>query len=121
MTWEPGKFYKTKGGLKARIYATDGKPSEPIHGAVLDKGCWDCSHWSGEGDSDWMEEWDLTESEWTDPRPKERWLAYGYQYKDGSVDSITFYPRPPSDKSNLVRVPHMDPGPDWEPGRGENE
>jgi len=34
MTWEVGKEYRTRDGLRARIYATDAGGAYPIHGAI---------------------------------------------------------------------------------------
>lgn len=34
MKIEPGKIYKCRNGQKARVYATDGQGSRPVHGAL---------------------------------------------------------------------------------------
>jgi hypothetical protein len=44
-------FYRTRGGNKARIYATDGATYYPIHGAVLRDGEWAAWTWTAEGRS----------------------------------------------------------------------
>lgn len=49
MKIEVGKFYRTRGGEKVRIYATDGG-TYPIHGAIYQKGMgWVVTEWSKEG------------------------------------------------------------------------
>lgn len=47
--YEVGKFYKTRGGGKARIYATDGGGYYLIHGAIWNGGVWTASSWTSEG------------------------------------------------------------------------
>lgn len=42
---KPGAFVKLRDGSKARIYATDGTATYPIHGAILFKGSWECKVW----------------------------------------------------------------------------
>ena len=51
MKIEAGKFYKTRGGNKARVYATDGGEGYPIHGAVSMPagGHWRSATWSDDG------------------------------------------------------------------------
>jgi hypothetical protein len=46
MKIEVGKFYKTRSGFKARIYATDGKSDLPIHGAIFEYESWDIATWT---------------------------------------------------------------------------
>lgn len=72
MIIEPGKFYKTRNGRKARIYATDGGDDFPLHGAVFDASRWDPRAWRkdglvfhhlrGEHSADII-------AEWTEPHP----------------------------------------------------
>jgi hypothetical protein len=57
------KQYRTRDGREVRIYATDGHPSEPVHGAFQDYSCaWNSSMWNhdgtsvyGKGDADLIE------------------------------------------------------------------
>jgi hypothetical protein len=57
------KTYKTRDGREVRIYATDGHPSEPVHGAFQDYSCaWNSTMWRhdgtnvyGKGESDLIE------------------------------------------------------------------
>ena len=50
---EVGKFYKTRDGMKIRIYAVDGHADYPIHGAILNScGEWVITFWpTAEGKS----------------------------------------------------------------------
>jgi len=44
------KQYRTRDGREVRIYATDGHPSEPVHGAFQDYSCaWNSSIWNHDG------------------------------------------------------------------------
>jgi hypothetical protein len=44
------KKYRTRDGREVRIYATDGHPSEPVHGAFQDYSCaWNSSIWNHDG------------------------------------------------------------------------
>lgn len=49
MKIEPNKFYRTRSGGKARIYATDGCEEYPIHGAVLLTQGWRLAMWDDNG------------------------------------------------------------------------
>lgn len=49
ITFTPGKFYRTRDGRKARIYATDGGISYSLHGATLDGGEWMTRSWTKSG------------------------------------------------------------------------
>jgi hypothetical protein len=53
MKIEPGKFYITRDGRKARIYATDsGHERYPIHGACLEEeSFWSQESWKAAGDA----------------------------------------------------------------------
>ena len=46
---EVGKFYKTRDGMKIRIYAVDGYPYYPIRGAILCDDGWLGETWTKEG------------------------------------------------------------------------
>lgn len=43
---EPGKFYRTRDGRKARVYAVDGESPYSIHGAVLIDTGWQAHGWT---------------------------------------------------------------------------
>ncbi|KPK13971.1 MAG: hypothetical protein AMJ56_00555 [Anaerolineae bacterium SG8_19] len=44
------KTYRTRDGREVRIYATDGHPLEPIHGAFQDySGAWNSTMWRHDG------------------------------------------------------------------------
>jgi hypothetical protein len=44
------KIYRTRDGREVRIYATDGHPSEPVHGAFQDYSCaWNSCMWRHDG------------------------------------------------------------------------
>jgi len=44
------KRYRTRDGREVRIYATDGHPDEPVHGAFKDySGQWNTSIWNLDG------------------------------------------------------------------------
>jgi hypothetical protein len=44
------KTYRTRDGREVRIYATDGHPSEPVHGAFQDYSCaWNSCMWRHDG------------------------------------------------------------------------
>lgn len=76
MKIEVGKFYKTRNGRKARIYAVDGTDEYPIHGAILDRTDGWCIYvWRNDGGNLPSQPYhsDLI-SEWTD-RPEVDWSA----------------------------------------------
>ena len=47
--FEAGKEYQTRDGKRARIYATDGKGVDTIHGAVFYDGGWVFDSWRPDG------------------------------------------------------------------------
>lgn len=57
MLIEVGKFYRTRLGYKARIYATDGAASDtdnqgwitPVHGAIAFESGWKSENWGSNG------------------------------------------------------------------------
>jgi hypothetical protein len=80
MKIEVGKFYKTRDGRKARIYAVDGRDYTKIHGAVFEDGGWASLTWFENGifyidGKEYV--LDLV-SEWEEPKP--RMLAYFSRY-----------------------------------------
>lgn len=103
MKIEVGKFYRTRSGTKARIYATDGSFPFTVHGAVVsDKGDeWDPVAWDDEGH--YMPEssnpylLDLV-SEWVEPARRQ--LAYITAW-GGAIFSEVAIP-------NCTRAPWLD-------------
>jgi len=90
MKIEAGKKYLTRDGHIARIYATDGKGSMPVHGAVwLDE----TNHWSMRGRPE-KECWYMIV-----------WSAEGYQYNapfsriEGHQDLVSEYHGPVSQQA----------------------
>lgn len=75
MKIEVGKFYQTRDGRKARIYATDVNNSAVIHGAVLYNE-WQVYVWQRSGNLNkcCTSSADLV-SEWTEPKPEVDWSA----------------------------------------------
>lgn len=63
MTIEVGKFYQTRNGMKARIYATDGGGIYPVHGAGLLEGYWTLLSWDSNGKIHNFSDFDLV-CEW---------------------------------------------------------
>jgi hypothetical protein len=49
MKWEVGKEYRTRDWHKARVYATDGGGSNPIHGAIMGDSGWLTAAWKPDG------------------------------------------------------------------------
>ena len=47
--FEAGKTYKTRCGFEARVYATDGKGTYTIHGALFDGEGWNPDVWKTDG------------------------------------------------------------------------
>lgn len=47
--FEDGKEYKTRGGRRARVYATDGTGLKSVHGAYECKGGWEPMRWTVSG------------------------------------------------------------------------
>jgi len=71
---EPGKFYKTRDGRKARIYAVGGLGSFPAHGAICyGTDMWEVATWHLNGCSHVLSsgtcEADIV-AEWTAPAPR---------------------------------------------------
>lgn len=73
MKIEAGKFYRTKGGAKARVYALDGCGEYPVHAAVMAR----CDKWFpvtldefGQGGSGSL---DSIISEWVENPPQFDW------------------------------------------------
>jgi hypothetical protein len=76
MQIEVGKYYRTRDGRKARIYAVDGSGNAAIHGAVHHDGKWSTACWLSDGyyyDAKVPQSLDLI-SEWID-KPEVDWSA----------------------------------------------
>lgn len=75
MKIEAGKFYKTRDGQKARVYALDACGDYPVHGAVLcNDGMWILSSWTcgGHDDAEGPASSNDIVAEWT-AAPKIHW------------------------------------------------
>ena len=46
---DKSKTYRTRDGREVRIYATDGKPYQQIHGAICIDGKWEAAQWYDSG------------------------------------------------------------------------
>lgn len=62
MKIEAGKYYRTRCGQKAIIYAVDVEGNQPIHGAILGDDGWSVADWGFEGfhpvsDHNLVDEW----------------------------------------------------------------
>ena len=73
---EVGKFYKSRNGMKVKIYSTEGNHfNYPIHGAILWDGGWEVEQWTKEGFYLQLEKdcgLDIV-SEWVELHPAESW------------------------------------------------
>lgn len=75
MNIEANKHYKTRGGEKVRIYATDCSGIYSVHGAILSTDGWWVSGWLDNGRKSYRAQDDIDiVSEWEEPPPK--MLAY---------------------------------------------
>lgn len=74
MNIERGKFYKTRGGNKVRIYATDGARPHSTHGAIHIEGGWRKNDWLPPGRLGTVESDHDIIAEWTD-KPEVDWSA----------------------------------------------
>lgn len=98
MKIEAGKYYKTRAGNKARVYATDGHGDFPAHGAVLIDG-WRLEKWTLDGKAiprgtyptDLVSEWtDAVEMDWSVLPKWAMWIAmdasmYWYWYENQPI------------------------------------
>lgn len=115
MKIEAGKFYKTRNGRKARIYAVDGHGEYPFHGAYLRDSDWVLHMWKAGGRNlDDHEEsiYDLV-SEWTEPKPKPKLLAWGEDLNRGYSAMAVIYCLDDIDPNklslgNFCRLPWLD-------------
>jgi len=90
MKIEAGKFYKTRGGEKVRIYAVDGAGVFSIHGAVLERESWVVTSWNEDGSSDFSESNDIA-GEWVEPSPKlKAWIVDGELIFNESDTIVSF-------------------------------
>ena len=65
MKIEAGKFYRTRGGQKVRVYAVDGGGEYPVHAALLVGTVWYVKVYKSSGHLDFPDDHDLI-SEWVD-------------------------------------------------------
>lgn len=116
MTWEVGKFYKTRDGSKARIYCLDGGGFIAIHGAILIPSGWTPVNWNKYGKSsifDPPQPLDLTE-EWKEHVLSEPYYAWG----EIILGVVTLKWLSKTDQpvtGNMIRLPWLDPPKDWRP------
>jgi hypothetical protein len=81
------KQYKTREGQEVRIYATDGKGSYPIHGAVLTDEGWDEQTWKQDGGFNH----DVSRLDLIEIVPKVKvWVEY-YLNPKGDFQTARFY------------------------------
>jgi hypothetical protein len=85
MKFEPGKYYKTRDGRKARIYITDAGGTYSIHGAVWTTDIWVQHTWQADGGFNYEKpggsSLDLV-AEWEEPKPRE--ILYEWVWKTNS-------------------------------------
>jgi len=93
MKLEAGKFYRTRSGNIARVYATDGVGSYPVHGAVAEsEGAWEHLAWTRCGRFNLERESSPLDivAEWEEPKPMKL-----YRYKlTGSLHLLEKVDRP---------------------------
>ncbi len=65
MKIEAGKFYRTRGGQKVRVYTVDGGGEYPVHAALLVGTVWYVKVYKSSGHLDFPDDHDLI-SEWVD-------------------------------------------------------
>lgn len=88
MKIEAGKFYRTRDGRKARVYAVDGGGEFPVHAAIWFMSAWYVSTYNtsgrcnthddddGDGDDDLIAEWvDRPVVDWSKMAAWHRWVA----------------------------------------------
>ena len=116
MKIEVGKFYKTRDGLKVRIYSTDGLGTFCIHGAVYiaheiePLWGWESSEWDQSGKSIYASKVDII-SEWNEGLKSEvaiafekpKILAISQLKSDANVSSEQLFPRK-NDKSLSANI-----------------
>lgn len=103
MKLEIGKYYTTRDGRKARIYAVDGDKNWRVHGAILEGGEWCHAAWRGNGKAMWNGhevDTDLV-SEWTDPGPR----RLAWTDSNGHLMLTEFLP---VDLPGYSRMAHLD-------------
>lgn len=94
---QPGKFYRTRDGRKARVYVIDGSEPYPVHGAVFEIGSWDCRTWRLNGrysndNCDLIAEWiDKPEIDWS--KMPEGTVAVFNSCKSGHWFASTLIPK----------------------------
>jgi hypothetical protein len=112
------KKYTTRDGREVRIYATDGKDFNSVHGAVLINGDWRARNWNPDGmydssgatDLDLVEVWQPQDKEpvwcWDDDDITQRGLCFW-----DAKHNCTFYidgKRTGSFWDNYAKVEHIE-------------
>lgn len=90
LTFEVGKFYRTRNGEKARVYALDGGAFQTVHGAIWSGGGWCSTTWQENGSRNvtYLKDRNDLVAEWYDtPEP----ITLGKRYKTRSGLSVTLY------------------------------
>jgi hypothetical protein len=78
------KTYKTRDGREVRIYATDGHPSEPVHGAFQDYSCaWNSTMWRHDGTNVYGK----GESDLIEVKPRIKRTVWLHVYTNGYVEA----------------------------------
>ena len=117
MTYEAGKEYLTRNGRRARIYATDGGGTYPIHGAIQNDNLWYTAVWTaigeisvgneGPGLSDLMPPEPVKQRGWINIYdPLSPWVAHTLSLTRGGADMAS-----KSDRIACIEV-------EWYDGQG---
>jgi hypothetical protein len=95
------KTYRTRDGREVRIYATDGHPSEPVHGAFQDYSCaWNSTMWRHDGTNVYGK----GESDLIEVKPRIKRTVWLHIYRDTTVASDTRIQRCMRNPLALVEV-----------------
>ena len=86
MKIEMGRTYRTRDGRDVRIYAVDGEPDWPIHGAIKEGDKWFLNKWDVSGK--WMET--RTVSDLIEVRPRIKREMWVNVYPNGVDDELWF-------------------------------
>lgn len=102
MKIEVGKFYRTRAGHKARVYATDAGGSYPIHGAIGMDGAWTTADWCASGHfvADSEEAASDLIGQWREPVKVNGWVNV---FADGGC-SLIFESKQRADEFATTRV-----------------
>ena len=76
------KTYRTRDGREVRIYATDGHPSEPVHGAFQDYSCaWNSCMWRHDGSNVYGKR----DADLIEVKPRIKRTVWLHVFKSGTV------------------------------------